>query len=288
MNCAKLPDLIKQALEEDIGRRDITSELLIPKAAKAGAVIVAKEPCVICGLVLAKEVFLRVDRGIKVKLFTRDGQAVAEGKKLISLSGKARSILRAERVALNFLSLLSGIATKTREYVLRVSPYKVKIIDTRKTIPGLRQLQKYAVSSGGGFNHRMRLDEMVLIKDNHTAILRRKVQGTSYKKKIDQAKKIGLKVEIEVKSLKEFKEALKLKPDIIMLDNMSVGQMKKAVVMLRKLRTMNYELGTKLEASGGITLKNIRKVAATGVDMISLGDLTHSVDSIDLSLEITG
>jgi nicotinate-nucleotide pyrophosphorylase (carboxylating) len=176
---------------------------------------------------------------------------------------------------LNFLSLLSGIATKTRAYVDKVKPYKAKILDTRKTIPGLRELEKYAVRIGGGFNHRFSLDEMVLIKDNHLKII------GSYNKLKCGLRIEGHKIELEVKNLKEFKGALKLKPDMIMLDNMSIKDVRKAVLIKQQARHK-----TLLEASGGITLKNVRKIAAAGVETISVGALTHSVGSVDISLEI--
>ena len=299
--------LVKQALKEDIGKRDITTELVIPREKFARAIILAKEDCVVCGLKVAELVFKTKDKKLQFKTKVLDGQFVKRGKILVQVQGKASPILTAERVALNFLGLLSGIATKTRSYVNLAKPYKanpvrksgkrrrsfsngVKIMDTRKTIPGLRELEKYAVRVGGGYNHRFRLDEMVLVKDNHLAascVVRR---ASCVKKIIETIKKKkpkNVKIEIEVKNLREFKEALKAEPDIIMLDNMKIGDMKKAVQLKNNLRTCEPENSrTKLEASGGITLKNLEKVASTGVDMISVGDLTHSVNSINISLEI--
>ncbi len=274
MNYIRMPeveDIIRKALREDIGKKDITTTAIIPKDKYAKAILLAKENCVICGLGIAREVFKIHDKKIKFNSQVPDGQKIKKGKIIAYISGRAQSILTAERVALNFLSLLSGIATKTRAYVDKVKPYKVKILDTRKTIPGLRELEKYAVRIGGGSNHRMRLDEMVLIKDNHIRVTE------SYR---ELPRVTGsYKVEIEVKNLKEFKEVLKLKPDIIMLDNMKVEDIRKAV-LLRKIAV------SKIEVSGNVNLNNIRKIAKIGVDMISVGALTHSVQAVDISLEI--
>jgi nicotinate-nucleotide pyrophosphorylase (carboxylating) len=181
-------------------------------------------------------------------------------------------------VALNFLSMLSGIATTTRKYVNAAGPYKVKITDTRKTMPGLRELQKYAVRIGGGYSHRMGLDEMILIKDNHIKVS----EGFN---KLPSVPK-GFKIEIEVQSLAEFNHALRFKPDVIMLDNMDVADIKEAVQVRDNTKFNSHHPPTKLEASGGITLENIQQVAATGVEIISIGALTHSIDSVDISLEI--
>lgn len=282
MNCElrkdKLTALIYSALKEDIGKGDITTRMFIPRQKNIRVHLIAKEKCVICGLDIANLVFKLRDRGIRFKAKVRDGQMVSKGRVIAQISGRARSILTAERVALNFLSLLSGIATKTRKYVEIIRSYKVKIMDTRKTIPNFRELEKYAVRVGGGYNHRFKLDEMVLVKDNHLKV----IGGPGKVKKTKTTKKI----EIEVKNLKEFKKTLKLNPDIIMLDNMDTAVMRKAVWLKDKLKASTHKAVPKLEASGGINLKNIRKVASSGVDMISLGDLTHSVKSADISLEV--
>jgi nicotinate-nucleotide pyrophosphorylase (carboxylating) len=217
------------------------------------------------------------DKNIKFKPMVEEGAFVKKGKIIAHIYGKTRSILTAERVALNFLSFLSGISTETRKFVDAVRPYKVKIMDTRKTIPGLRLLEKYAVRMGGAFNHRMRLDEMLLIKDNHLKVIK---NYKALKGLLRKAKKY--KVELEVKNLKEFKEALKLQPDIIMLDNMSIKNIRKAVQIRNKLA----HKAPKIEASGGIMLKNVKRIASCKVDMISIGALTHSVNSVDISLEI--
>lgn len=283
-----LRKIINSVLKEDMGDRDITTQSLIPADVMVKAVLLAKEDCVICGLNIAELVFKAMDPKIKFRPFSSDGAQVKKGKVIAEISGRARGILTAERVALNFLSFLSGISTKTKKYVFAVKPFKVKILDTRKTIPGLRLLEKYAVRTGGGYNHRITLDQMVMIKDNHLAISAGFYGATCISKvmKVIKKKKTkGLKIEVEVKNLKEFIEALKAGPDIIMLDNMGIREMK-AAVKIKNSGPLTSKSRLKLEASGGITLGNVRKVAATGVDMISIGALTHSVDSVDISLEI--
>lgn len=278
-------DTVKQALREDAGKRDVTSELIIPKEKNVNAIIIIRQACLVCGMDIAKQVFKTRDPTIKFKSLVRDGQYLKKNTILARIKGKARSILSAERVVLNFLTLLSGISTKTYQFVKAVRPYNVKILDTRKTIPLLRELQKYAVRTGGGYNHRLNLSEMVLIKDNHIKVTR--TQGHNVTSLIEKAQKKMRKrvnIEIEVENLREFNDALKAAPDIIMLDNMKISDIKKAVRILHGRR---YALRhTLLEASGGITLKNVHRVASTGVDLISIGTLTHSINSIDMNLEI--
>jgi nicotinate-nucleotide pyrophosphorylase (carboxylating) len=268
-----IKDLVVAALKEDIGTGDITTETVIAQNKFIKAKILAKENLVVCGLNVASFVFRALDKDIKFKPLVREGNLVKKGRSIAIVSGRAKSILTAERVALNFLSLLSGISTKTRQYVIAVKPYKVKILDTRKTVPALRLLEKYAVRIGGGFNHRFSLDEMILVKDNHLKCIGgiKKLSGFSRKHR----------VEIEVKSLNELKKALMLCPEIIMLDNMSTKDIKRAVRIRNEVSAK-----TKLEASGGINLKNIKRTASCEVDMISIGDLTHSVKSADISLEV--
>ena len=277
--------IIKRALREDIGKTDITTTAIIPKDKYVKAILLAKENCVICGLGIAAEVFKIQDKNIKFKPAVSEGKKIKNGKIIAYISGKAQSILTAERSALNFLSLLSGVATKTRACVDKVKPYKVKILDTRKTIPGLRELEKYAVRIGGGYNHRMGLDEMILIKDNHLKVIGDRLWVIGLK---EIKKKISpkIQIEVEVKTLKEFKKALKINPDIIMLDNMNLNAIKKAVKLRNNLSPNTYHLRLKLEASGGINLKSVRKIAACGVEMISIGELTHSIKATDISLEI--
>lgn len=290
LDVKNIKNIIKRALREDIGRGDITTELIVPVDRYIKAILLAKEDCVVCGMDIARLVFEELDRNIKFKPRVLDGQRIKKGKVIAQISGWARGILTAERVALNFLSLLSGIATHTRDYAERVKPCKVKIMDTRKTIPGLRELEKYAVRVGGGFNHRFGLGQMVLIKDNHlvtSCALRSASRIRKIIKTAKERKPKNLKLEIEVKNLREFREALKENPDIIMLDNMKIGDMKKAVMIRDKAQTQ-LRHRTLLEASGGVNFKNVRTVAACGVDMISIGALTHSVKSIDISLEVKG
>lgn len=277
--------VIINALKEDVGIKDITTDSVIPKNRYAKAVILAKEPCVVCGLGVARAVFKQQDKVIKFTPCAKDGDFVKKGKIIARVCGNARSILTAERVALNFLSHLCGISTKTREFAQKVKPYKAKIMDTRKTIPGLRILEKYAVRMGGGFNHRLSLDEMIMVKDNHIKVIGDRFWVIGFKGK---GKEISskVKIEIEVKTLKELKKALNLKPDIVMLDNMSIEEMRKAVQLRNHLSPNAHHLTPKIEASGRVTLENVKKIASTGVDMISIGELTHSVESVDISLEI--
>jgi len=279
LDIEKMDVIIRRALIEDIGKGDITTQLTIPKDKRIKAEIQVKEDCIICGLKVAQRAFQISDKNINFEVIAKEGQAVKKGKAVAQLEGLAGSILTAERVALNLMSMLSGIATKTREYVKQIEPYKVKITDTRKTIPGLRELQKYAVRVGGGHNHRMGLDEMVLIKDNH-------IKVTEGYTKLPSVPK-GFKIEIETQNLDEFKHALKFKPDVIMLDNMSLEDIKQAVKIRNNTEFTSHHPPTKLEASGGIDIKTVRDIAAAGVDMISVGELTHSFASIDINLEIS-
>jgi nicotinate-nucleotide pyrophosphorylase (carboxylating) len=274
----KLDLVIRHSLLEDVGKGDITTELTIPKNKMIKADIVAKEDCVLCGMEVLERVFQIVDKSIKFSPKAKEGAPIKKAKVVVSLEGKAHSILEGERVALNLLSHLSGIATKTREYVKMVEPNKVKITDTRKTMPGLRELQKYAVRIGGGFNHRMALDEMILIKDNHLQV----TEGYTQLPKVPK----GYKIEIEVENLDEFKHALQFKPDVIMLDNMKLEEIKKAVELRNGTAFTSHHPKTKLEVSGGITLDTLKPIAAAGVDLISVGELTHSVKAIDFSLEV--
>ncbi len=272
-------EIVKLALREDIGSGDITTKLIISAKQKIKARIIAKEKGIVCGLAVARLVFKTVDKNIHFKPATSDGKQVKKGQVLARLQGKAVSILGGERVALNFLSHLSGVATLTNRYVQKVRPYKVKIMDTRKTTPGLRSLEKYAVRCGGGVNHRLNLSDQVLIKDNHLSSLKFKVKSLKLKDIIDKIRKNaqGRKIEIEVKNIREFREVLKARPDIIMLDNFSVANIKKAV----KIKSASV----KLEVSGGVNLSNVRRIAATGVERISIGELTHSAGALDIALD---
>ena len=274
----KLDLIIRHSLLEDVGKGDITTELTIPKNKTIKANIITREDCVLCGMEVLERVFQIVDKDIKFIPKAKEGGKLKKGKTLASIEGKAHSILEGERVALNLLSHLSGVATKTREYVEMAEPHKVKITDTRKTMPGLRELQKYAVRIGGGFNHRMALDEMILIKDNHLQV----TEGYTQLPKVPK----GYKIEIEVENLDEFKHALKFKPDVIMLDNMKLDDIKKAAEIRNSTTFNSHHPKTKLEVSGGINLDTLKEIAATGVDLISVCELTHSVKAIDFSLEV--
>jgi nicotinate-nucleotide pyrophosphorylase (carboxylating) len=281
LNREKLDYIVRHALLEDIGKGDITTQLTIPKEKEITAKIILKEDCVICGLEVAKRAFKTVDSSIIFKSLVEEGKKMRarRAKVIARISGKASSILTSERVALNLLGMMSGIATRTREFVEKIKPYKTKISDTRKTIPGLRELQKYAVRVGGGYNHRMGLDEMILIKDNH-------IKVTNGYDKLPSIPK-GFKIEIEVQNIAEFKHALYFKPDVIMLDNMGLEEIKKAVKIRNNTEFKSHHPPTLLEASGEITMDNVKEVAASGVDIISIGEITDSVKSIDISLEIS-
>ena len=280
--------IIKSALKEDIGKGDITTSALIDKFASSKAVITTNDDAVICGLEVAEWIMAEIETSVRFKPNCKDGVFVGGGKEIAFLEGHTASILRAERTMVNFLAFLSGIATKTKQFVDKAKPYGVKILDTRKTLPLLRYLERYAVFTGGGMNHRMGLYDQVLVKDNHIRAYR--VSRIAYREKkslaelVRMARKRNLKgtvIEIEVESPEEFNDALSGKPDIIMLDNMSPREIKACMEIRRLSRTKVL-----LEASGGITLDNIEEYAKTKVDMISIGFLTSSVKSIDMSLEI--
>ena len=283
-----LQDLIRNALKEDIGSGDITTELLIPKNKVIKAVIILKEKAVVAGLEIAQRVFRAIDKNIQFKVTSADGSQEKPGKIIAKIQGQAGSILSGERTALNFLSHLSGVATVTRSFVDQVKSYKARIMDTRKTTPGLRELEKSAVALGGGHNHRMGLWDAVLVKDNHIAVLKAGARGINIKdiaRLVKEKKPKGMKTDIEVRNLKEFQEVLEIPPDIIMLDNMDISQIKKAVAM-RDAQPSRKNV--KIEVSGGVRLSNIKAIARAGVDMISIGALTHSAKAVDMSLEVIG
>jgi nicotinate-nucleotide pyrophosphorylase (carboxylating) len=267
--------LINLALSEDIGSGDITSQALLDNRPSGKAIIVAKQEGILAGLPVAKMVFLAVNPRVVLRMLKRDGDRIKKGEKIASVQGKAKDILSAERTALNFVQRLSGIATLTARYVDKIRGTKARILDTRKTTPGLRALEKYAVSAGGGQNHRMGLFDMVLIKENHL----KAAGGISNAIVRARSKSRGKKIEVEVRNLNEVREAVESKPDWIMLDNMRIDQMRKAVRMIRSAGR-----AVKIEASGNVTLKNVRNIALTGVDFISVGALTHSAPALDMSL----
>ena len=271
--------VVDSALAEDLGWGDVTTQALITADEVATAYLVAKGDGVLAGLSVATAVFHRVDSALKVEELVSDGSTVHLGDRLAVIKGLVASILGAERVALNFLQRLSGIATETAKYVEAVSGTKALITDTRKTTPGLRILEKYAVRVGGGHNHRQNLGDGILIKDNHLVVLQYRGEGIGEAiRKARQQTPHTPKVEIEVESVEQAREALSAGADIIMLDNMNLDDMK-LVVGLAQGRAL-------IEASGGITLDNVRAVAETGVDLISIGALTHSVKALDISLEL--
>jgi len=275
----KAEELVDHALAEDWAWGDVTTQALIPPEAESKATFIAKSPGVVAGIEVAHLVFARVDASLKFHALLHDGDKLERGTAIATIEGKVGSILRGERVALNFLQRLSGIATETSRYVEAVRGTKARIVDTRKTTPGLRFLEKYAVRAGGGQNHRVHLGDGILIKDNHLAALR--ARGLDMKAAIDLARKNAphtLKIEVEVTTVEEAGEAVAAGADIVMLDNMSVEEMRRAV------KSMGGQV--LVEASGGVTLENVKSVAETGVDLISVGALTHSVKALDISLEL--
>ena len=279
----KVLPIIMAALTEDLGTGDITSSVLFEKDINVIANIFANEECVVCGLDVVRWVFNAVDEKINFRPLCDDGNSVKKGKKIASLIGPVKGILSGERTALNFLGRLCGVATLTSKFTKKVKGSRAKIFDTRKTTPGWRVLEKYAVRIGGGCNHRMGLWDGVLIKDNHLQGLQLAVKGEklkNIKRAVETAKVKGYKnIEVEVEDLKEYKAALDASADIVMLDNMKVEDVKKAVKMKKRSKVA-------LEISGGITLDNVSKYAKTKIDRISIGFLTHSAPSIDFSLDL--
>lgn len=271
--------LVHTALAEDVGAGDITSESAIPADVDAAARIIAKEPCVVAGLQFVEAVYATLDSRVGVKLRAQDGDLLDLRQCVCELAGPARAILTGERVALNFLQRLSGIATLTRQFVEAVNGTKAKILDTRKTTPTLRALEKYAVAGGGGQNHRLGLFDAVMIKDNHRVILARlgpKALGDA----VANARKLhpDIPVIIEADTLEQVEQALAAGANHVLLDNMTLDELREAVTLVAGR--------AKTEASGGVRLANATDIAATGVDYISVGALTHSARAVDFSLEI--
>lgn len=277
MTLPNLNEIIQRALDEDAAFHDITTSSLVPKNRRARAILLAKEDLILCGMPLLKQVIKSLDPGIKLKTRFQEGKKVRKGQAIAELSGKAGALLSGERVALNFLQRLSGIATLTRRYVDAVAGTGVKILDTRKTTPGLRLLEKYAVKTGGGFNHRFDLKSVAMVKDNHWVAVG-SITG-AWRRLLPLSKKIP--VILEIKTLSELKEALACGAPYLQLDNMGLPLLKKAVALVRR-HGKNRSL---LEATGGVNLKNIRSIAKTGIDFISVGALTHSAPAVDISLE---
>lgn len=275
MNPILYEDIIRRALTEDIGFEDLTTAATVPPSHHSTGKFLAKQKGVVAGLEIAASTFKLLDSGLTFSALIEDGAVVEPGQIIATVEGRTAPLLTAERTALNLLQRLSGIATSTRRAVEAVKDYSCAIVDTRKTTPGLRVLEKYAVRAGGGRNHRFGLFDAVLIKDNHIAAAGGISQAVAL---VRQRSGHTVKIEVETENLDQVKEALAANADIIMLDNMSIEQMRKAVQLVHGR--------CPTEASGGITLDILVQVAATGVDMISLGSLTHSVKALDISLNI--
>jgi nicotinate-nucleotide pyrophosphorylase (carboxylating) len=272
-------DPIAAALKEDIGDGDVTTDFFVPETLHATGRIIAREKAVVAGTGAAAEVFRQVDPSMDIQISRRDGDDVAAGDLIIEVRGLARSILKAERVALNFLQRLCGVATITRQFVDALGNGSAKILDTRKTTPGLRALEKAAVVAGGGVNHRFGLYDMVLVKDNHLAILGGLSSFADRIRRLRQERP-NIRIEVEADDLEKARAFVEVNGiDVILLDNMTPAQIREAVALRRN--------GIKFEASGGITLTNVKRVAATGVDYISIGAITNAARAIDIALEMT-
>jgi nicotinate-nucleotide pyrophosphorylase (carboxylating) len=266
-------------LKEDLGRGDVTTQAVVRGGARARGQFLAKQDLVLCGLELAEAVFSVLDNTIALESHAYDGQFIAEGTRFARIDGPAAVLLAGERTALNLLQHLSGIATLTRAFVDKVRGTGARITDTRKTTPGLRLIEKYAVSAGGGTNHRFGLDDGVLIKDNHIAL------AGGVKRAVELARNAAphlLKVEVEASSLAQASEALEARPDVIMLDNMTTVEIAAAVRLIRE-----HAPDTIIEASGSMSLDSVREVAEAGVDLISVGAITHSARAMDISMKIS-
>jgi nicotinate-nucleotide pyrophosphorylase (carboxylating) len=288
---AVLP-LIRQALHEDAASRDVTSRAVIPPNARIRARIIARSRGVAAGVEIAALTFVALDPSLRCRLHRRSGAGVSPGTTILTVEGRARSILAAERTALNFLGHLSGIATFTRQFVRKVRGMRARILDTRKTIPGLRLLEKNAVRAGGGQNHRLDLSDAVLIKTNHLRAMQppggSRVEGQGWvQRAVTQARRVRPRkfVEVEVTNLIEYRAALQAKPDAILLDNWPLASIRRAV-WLRSHFPSTPRPSPLLEVSGGVTLQNVRAIARTGVERISIGRLTHSAPALDVSLKV--
>jgi nicotinate-nucleotide pyrophosphorylase (carboxylating) len=274
MKIKEIDAIIRAALKEDLPRGDITSESIVPRRSAAKAVFLAKQKGVLAGIDIAGRVFHKIDGRVAFKKFFRDGQSFKPSDVLAEVEGNSISLLKGERTALNFLQRMSGIATTTRMFVDAVAGTKAKVLDTRKTTPGLRALEKYAVKMGGGENHRQNLSTMVLIKDNHLRLVGDIPKAVQ---KARQKVKRGIKIEVEITDFRQAQAALRAGANMIMLDNMPPKKMKKIV------NWVNHRIP--IEVSGNVGLANIRRIASLGVDYISIGKLTHSYASVDVSLE---
>ena len=269
---------VSAALTEDIGSGDVTSLATVPATANFTVVMRAREPMVVAGLAFAETAFRSLSSRVRIKRLTRDGLSLKAGAALLQITGPARAILSAERVALNFVQRLSGVATLTAQYVAAIKGTRARILDTRKTTPGWRRFEKYAVACGGGRNHRVGLFDMVLIKDNHLAALR-DAKPNEVVAAVSRAREKfpRLKIEVEADTLQQVKQAVDAGADVILLDNMSLATLRRAVKLVGGR--------AKTEASGGVNLKTVRAISQTGVDFISVGALTHSARAVDIGLD---
>jgi nicotinate-nucleotide pyrophosphorylase (carboxylating) len=289
--------LIEAALREDIGAGDLTSRAVIPPEAQTRGAFVARRPGVLAGGPLLAPLFARIDPAVRIELLKGDGDALARGDAIATVRGPAVAVLSGERVALNFLQRLSGIATMARRYVERAAPHGAQILDTRKTTPGWRALEKYAVLAGGGRNHRMGLYDQVLIKDNHLVVAERRWPGRAIAGAVEAARAAappGTLVEVEADTLDQVRQALDAGADAILLDNMTDDEMRQAAALARAPRqargALSLSKGARsphpfLEASGGVTEERVEAIARTGVDWISVGALTHSAPALDIALD---
>ncbi|MBI9073381.1 MAG: carboxylating nicotinate-nucleotide diphosphorylase [Melioribacteraceae bacterium] len=275
LNLDEINFIIDHALNEDVKNGDITTNTLIPGDKEVKAYMMAKADGVVAGLAVAERIFKKLNSEINFKALVNEGDRVTSQTRIVEIEGSYRAILTGERLALNFLQRMSGIATKTSEFVDAVKEYKTEILDTRKTVPGLRTLDKYSVKMGGGTNHRIGLYDMVMIKDNHIEVAGSITEAV---KQIRANVASEIKIEVETKNLDEVKEALEAGADIIMLDNMNNEQMTEAVKLI--------DGKAMVEASGSINMERVKEVAATGVDYISVGGLTHSVTALDIGMYI--
>jgi nicotinate-nucleotide pyrophosphorylase (carboxylating) len=269
---------ISDFLKEDLGRGDITSQATVRGGTRGRGKFLAKQDCVLCGIELAEAVFVALDPDIRLESSAFDGDAINKGTVFAQVEGLATTLLAGERTALNLLQRLSGIATLTRAFVDKIADTRARVVDTRKTTPGLRMLEKYAVYTGGGTNHRFGLDDGVLIKDNHIAL------AGGVRRAIEYARETAhhlMKIEVEVTNQTQLREALDAQAEVIMLDNMTTDALRECVKMIR-----DASPDTIVEASGGVNLNTVREIAETGVDLISVGAITHSATAVDISLKI--
>jgi nicotinate-nucleotide pyrophosphorylase (carboxylating) len=278
LSAQEIRDAVRTALAEDVGPGDVTTEATVPEDTPAKGRMVARQALTLAGVEFARSAFTQIDPGVQVDIDAADGRQVNPGGLILHVSGPARALLTAERVALNFVQRLSGVATRTRAFVDAVEGTGARILDTRKTTPGWRRFEKYAVSAGGGTNHRFGLFDMVLIKDNHLATLAG-LAANPIKAAVDRSRAAypNLRVEIEADTLEQVRAALDAKPDIILMDNMSLRQLREAVSICKGI--------VQTEASGGVNLQTVRSIAETGVDFISVGALTHSAAAVDIALD---